>query len=445
MAWPSQGWYSAPDMGQASGTGLNGGRFLLATAVLGAGVAISQFGTNGMEQAMICFAAGIVAIVIMADLSSPAKHNPQAAAPIREPEVKPISQHRDFTSFIDGLADPVLVLTGTNVRRANSAARKLLGEYCVGEDIRLVIRHPAAADLLAEGTPANEGPIQLVGIGSRDQRWEMLVRDMPGGERILHLWDRSGVYAVERMRTDFVANASHELRTPLASIKGFIETLEDKEAGDDPEIRARFLNVMFREANRMQKLIDDLISLSRIEAEKFRVPDTPVDLPDLMREVQSVLRQSQPERGADIVVDIGPDLPPMRGDRAQLSQLLHNLVSNSMKYGQAGTPVTMRLRASRNGALLRLSVSDCGEGIAPEHLPRLTERFYRVDSSRSRAIGGTGLGLSIVKHIVERHRGRLEIDSEVQKGTTITITLPADPRGAQGDASAPADEPALPA
>lgn len=432
-------------MGDASDTGLNGGRFLLATALLGAGVAISQFGSNGIEQAMICFAAGLVAIVAMADLSSPAKHNPQAAAPIREPEVKPISQHRDFTSFIDGLADPVLVLTGTTVRRANSAARKLLGEYCVGEDIRLVIRHPAAADLLAESLQTNEGPIQLVGIGSRDQRWEMLVRDMPGGERILHLWDRSGVYAVERMRTDFVANASHELRTPLASIKGFIETLEDKEAGEDPETRARFLNVMFREANRMQKLIDDLISLSRIEAEKFRVPDTPIDLPDLMREVQTVLRHSQPDRGADIVVDIGPDLPPLRGDRAQLSQLLHNLVSNSMKYGQAGTPVTMRLRTSRNAALVRLSVSDCGEGIAPEHLPRLTERFYRVDSSRSRAIGGTGLGLSIVKHIVERHRGRLEIDSVVQRGTTITITLPADPRTPQADTGSTSSEPAIPA
>ncbi len=422
-------------MGDTPATGLNGGRFLLATALLGAGVAISQFGSNGVEQAMICFAAGLVAIVAMADLSSPAKHNPQAAAPIREPEIKPISQHRDFTSFIDGLADPVLVLTGTNVRRANSAARKLLGEYCVGEDVRLVIRHPAAADLLVDGSAAADGPIQLVGIGSRDQRWEMLVRDKPGGERILHLWDRSGVYAVERMRTDFVANASHELRTPLASIKGFIETLEDNEAGADPETRARFLNVMFREANRMQKLIDDLISLSRIEAEKFRVPDTPVDLPDLMREVQTVLRHSQPERGADITLDVAADLPPMRGDRAQLSQLLHNLVSNSMKYGQAGTPVTMRLRSSRNGALVRLSVSDCGEGISPEHLPRLTERFYRVDSSRSRAIGGTGLGLSIVKHIVERHRGRLEIDSEVQRGTTITITLPADPRGPQADGS----------
>ena len=426
-------------MAQTTSSGLNGGRFLFATALLGAGVAISQFGSNSIEQAMICFAAGLVAIVAMADLSTPAKRNPQAAAPIRELEIKPISQHRDFTSFIDGLADPVLVLTGNNVRRANSAARKLLGEYCVGEDVRLVIRHPAAADLLADGTAPSEGPIQLVGIGSRDQRWEMLVRDMPGGERILYLWDRSGVYAVERMRTDFVANASHELRTPLASIKGFIETLEDEEAGADPETRARFLNVMFREANRMQKLIEDLISLSRIEAEKFRIPDTPVDLPDLMREVQTVLRHSQPGRGADIVLDIAPNLPPLRGDRAQLSQLLHNLVSNSMKYGQPGTPVTMALRTSRNAALVRLSVSDCGEGIPPEHLPRLTERFYRVDSSRSRAIGGTGLGLSIVKHIVERHRGRLEIDSEVHRGTTMTITLPADP-----SAATPATRPTSP-
>ncbi|MBL0967448.1 MAG: ATPase, partial [Blastomonas sp.] len=148
-------------------------------------------------------------------------------------------------------------------------------------------------------------------------------------------------------------------------------------------------------------------------------------------------------RGSDLVTHIG-DAPPIRGDRAQLSQLLHNIVGNAMKYGRDGTPVTIGLRPD-DGAMLRLWVADEGEGIAPEHLPRLTERFYRIDSGRSRAIGGTGLGLSIVKHIVERHRGRLEIDSEVQKGTTITITLPADPRGAQGDAAAPAGEPALPA
>lgn len=405
-------------------------RFLLAIALLAGGVAISQFGKGGLEQAMISFAAGLVAIVAMIDLASPAKRNPQAVAPIRAAEPRSISQHPEFGPFIDALADPVILLSGTQVRRANKAALALLGEPLIGEDIRLAIRHPAAADMLAgAGSMGDEDqPIELIGIGSRDQRWQMLVRALPGDERALFLWDRSGMHAVEKMRTDFVANASHELRTPLASIKGFIETLMDSDAGGDPEVRARFLAVMEREANRMQKLIDDLISLSRIEADKFRLPDNLVDLPELMRDVQAIFAQSQDQRGQDIVLDIGNNLPPLRGDRAQLSQVLHNLVSNSMKYGQAGTPITLSLRPSRNRALVRLSISDRGEGIAPEHLPRLTERFYRVDSSRSRAIGGTGLGLSIVKHIVERHRGRLEIDSVPHQGTTITITLPADTR-----------------
>jgi len=425
-----------PTMAMQKTQGFQTGRFLLATALLAGGVAISQLGNGGLEQAMISFAAGLVAVVVMIDLSSPAVQNAQAAAPIRAAEPRPISQHPEFGEFIDGFADPVLVLAETSVRRANAAALKLLGEHIVGEDVRLVIRHPAAADMLAQnGGQQSNQPIQLVGIGSRDQRWEMHARRLPGGERIIYLWDRSGIYAVERMRTDFVANASHELRTPLASIKGFIETLEDSEAGDNPEVRARFLNVMFREANRMQKLIDDLISLSRIEADKFRMPDTPVDLPELMRDVQQIFRQSHGGRGDDIVLDVAAELPPLKGDRAQLSQLLHNLVSNSMKYGQVGTPITLGLHPSRNGALVRLSISDHGEGIPPEHLPRLTERFYRVDSSRSRAIGGTGLGLSIVKHIVERHRGRLEIHSVVQQGTTITITLPAGQQPAATGAS----------
>lgn len=417
-------------------------RFLLAIALLAGGVALSQFGKGGLEQAMISFAAGLVAVVAMIDLASPAKRNPQAASPIREPETRLITQHPDFGPFIDALADPVIVLSGTQVRRVNRAAIGLLGEPLIGQDIRLAIRHPAAADLLAGPDIAtnNDQPIELIGIGSRDQRWQMLVRDLPGNERVLFLWDRSGMHAVEQMRTDFVANASHELRTPLASIKGFIETLMDSEAGGDPEVRARFLAVMDREANRMQKLIDDLISLSRIEADKFRLPDTLVDLPELMRDVQTIFAQSQDQRGQDIVLDIAENLPALRGDRAQLSQVLHNLVSNSMKYGQAGTPITLSLRPSRNRAFVRLSVSDRGEGIAPEHLPRLTERFYRVDSSRSRAIGGTGLGLSIVKHIVERHRGRLEIDSVPQRGTTITITLPADARSDTPQAFKPTSE-----
>ncbi|MEZ5710709.1 MAG: ATP-binding protein [Blastomonas sp.] len=402
------------------------GRFLVAIGLLAAGAGVSQFWKGPGEQAAIVFLFGLIAIIAMIDLAAPAAQNPQAAAPIRQGETPPIGRHPDFLRLIDGLADPVMLLDGNKVRNANIAARKLLGDHIGGEDIRLVIRHPAAADILTQpDSGIAQRPVPLVGIGSRDQRWEMQVRAMPGNERLVYLWDRSGQHAIERMRTDFVANASHELRTPLASIKGFIETLEDEEAGSDAETRKRFLGVMFREANRMQKLIDDLISLSRIEADKFRLPDTPVDLPELMREVQAIFRQNEGARGQDVILDIAENTPPLNGDRTQLSQLLHNLVSNSLKYGQAGTPVTMSLRPSRTGAMVRLSVTDVGEGIAPEHLPRLTERFYRVDSSRSRAIGGTGLGLSIVKHIVERHRGRLHIESTPGKGTEISITLPA--------------------
>jgi two-component system phosphate regulon sensor histidine kinase PhoR len=241
--------------------------------------------------------------------------------------------------------------------------------------------------------------------------------------RLVHLADHSGAHAAEKMRVDFVANASHELRTPLAGILGFIETLADPDLGRDVETRKRFLSIMDGEARRMQRLIDDLISLSRIEAEKYRVPDCAVDLSGLVAEVVGVFRSSHGERGRDVEMEIAPDLPAVQGDRAQLSQLLHNLIGNSVKYGRAGTPIRVTLMNGSNG-MLRLGVADEGEGIGPDHLPRLTERFYLVDSGRSRAVGGTGLGLAIVKHIVERHRGRLDIASVLGKGTTITILLP---------------------
>jgi two-component system phosphate regulon sensor histidine kinase PhoR len=230
------------------------------------------------------------------------------------------------------------------------------------------------------------------------------------------------------MRADFVANASHELRTPLASLLGFIETLEDEKAGGDPALRNRFLGVMAGEAQRMQRLVADLLSLSRIESEKYRLPADTVDLAALIASVADELRQTDPKRGADIALHIAKVLPTVTGDRAQLSQLLHNLVGNAMKYGRAGTAVTIRLVADAPGTLT-LTVSDQGEGIAPEHLPRLTERFYRVDSGRSRALGGTGLGLAIVKHIVERHRGRLAIASTPGEGTTMTVLLPSGTGG----------------
>ena len=211
--------------------------------------------------------------------------------------------------------------------------------------------------------------------------------------------------------------------TPLAGILGFIETLADPELGKDVETRQRFLKIMDGEARRMQRLIDDLISLSRIEAEKYRAPDSPVDLSELVAEVVGVFRTSNGDRGREVEMEITPGLPAIQGDRAQLSQLIHNLVGNSVKYGRPGTPI--RVTLSEGGSrMCRLSVADEGEGIGPDHLPRLTERFYRVDSGRSRAMGGTGLGLAIVKHIVERHRGRLDIASTLGKGTSISVLLP---------------------
>lgn len=324
---------------------------------------------------------------------------------------------------IEAIFEPVLLVADNRVIAANQAARTLLGAHILGEDVRVAIRHPAAAERLLNPEDASAAPIQLVGLGARDQHWEMRVRTLPGGHRIVHLGDRTGSHAADRIRVDFVANASHELRTPLASILGFIETLED--AADDPETRTRFLRVMDTEARRMQRLIDDLMSLSRIEAEKYRAPDDSVDLPELIDEVHGELAVLAPDRAGDIVIH-GEPVTAVRGDRVQLSQLLHNIIGNAMKYGRAGTPVSVSLRGAGE-SMVRLSVTDESEGIAPEHLPRLTERFYRVDSSRSRAAGGTGLGLAIVKHIVERHRGRLDIVSTVGAGTTVTILLPTAP------------------
>jgi two-component system phosphate regulon sensor histidine kinase PhoR len=224
------------------------------------------------------------------------------------------------------------------------------------------------------------------------------------------------------MRVDFVANASHELRTPLASILGYVETLSD-EAGEDPALRQRFLRVVLDEAHRMQRLVEDLMSLSRIEAEKYRSPSAPVDLIDLVCQARDELAVGHAARDRAIEIAAEAPLPPVAGDRVQLSQMIHNLVGNALKYGAPGTPVSI-IVALDGPRAIRLTVTDQGEGIAPEHLPRLTERFYRVDPGRSRSLGGTGLGLAIVKHIVERHRGRLDIASVVGKGTRVTVTLP---------------------
>lgn len=324
-------------------------------------------------------------------------------------------------TLISSITEPVLLVVDGRVRIANAAARALLGAHIVGEDVRLAIRHPAATERL---TPtADDGATELVGLGGRDQRIRMQVSTLAPGRRLVHLIDRTTSFAAERARVDFVANSSHELRTPLAAIIGFIETLDDENAGADTEVRQRFLSVMMKEARRMQRLIDDLISLSRIEAEKHSLPGTPVSLRAVVEEVAAEIRDASSDGGRVIELDLVDELPPISGDHGQLSQVIHNLIGNALKYGKPGGPVTVTLKP-QGASLLLMAITDRGEGIPPQHLPRLTERFYRVDPGRSRTMGGTGLGLAIVKHIVERHRGRLEISSTVGKGTTVSVFLP---------------------
>ncbi len=372
--------------------------------------------------------AGVAILLITSRGGPPATESPAMVELAKAPDLTAIP---DFSGLLEGIADPLLLIERGRILRANGAAQRLLGNHIEGEDARIAIRHPAAAERLANQSPMAEPAIvELVGLGTREQRWQMRIAplgDPAQVRRLVHLADHSDAYAAERMRVDFVANASHELRTPLAGILGFIETLADPDLGRDTETRQRFLKIMEGEARRMQRLIEDLLSLSRIEAEKYRVPDSEVDLSELVTEVVGVFRASHDDRGRDVEMDIASCLPPVQGDRAQLSQLLHNLVGNSVKYGRPGTPIRVTLDEGPSG-MSRISVVDQGEGIGPDHLHRLTERFYRVDSGRSRAMGGTGLGLAIVKHIVERHRGRLDISSTLGKGTTVSVLLP---RGAE--------------
>lgn len=321
-------------------------------------------------------------------------------------------------ALLDAVADPLIVLEGTRVTIANAAAKSMFGAHLEGNDIRLTLRQPEAAALIGGSA---DGMIEFSGPGGADQRLEMRITAADQGRRVIQIVDRSARLLADRLRTDFVANASHELRTPLAAIRGFVETLADDEAGADPKVRKRFLKVMNDEARRMERLIEELLSLSRIEADRFVLPETRVPLAQLLSEVgsETVSKDGETFAALDLQIEAKPQI---RGDRAQLSQVLHNLIDNARRYGDPDAPVTARLWTEGETAML--SVSDRGPGIPAQHLPRLTERFYRVDAARSRASGGTGLGLAIVKHIVDRHRGRLDIRSTPGVGTTVTLEFP---------------------
>jgi two-component system phosphate regulon sensor histidine kinase PhoR len=341
-------------------------------------------------------------------------------------------------SILANLPDPVLMLdVEQRVTRANRAAETLLQEPLKGRELSGLLRHPEL--LGAVETALSERKARKVEIAipvpierSFSAHVEAVPRPLPDGTAaILLLHDVTALKRTDRMRADFVANASHELRTPLSTLIGFLETLAGA-ARDDAEARKRFLPIMLEQANRMARLVSDLLSLSRIELNEHTPPIGQVDLMGILRGVVSALEMKAKTRGMTIRIE-AETLPPVTGDADELAQVFQNLVDNAIKYGTHNTEVRIVARPAADASArvprriarggVAVSVVDRGEGIAREHLPRLTERFYRVDSARSRELGGTGLGLAIVKHIVNRHRGHLEIESALGEGSRFTVYL----------------------
>ena len=338
---------------------------------------------------------------------------------------------------LDYVHEAVFVLNSSReIVFGNTAAINHFGQCRLGQDVVQVIRNPDCLNLISvvlKGAPRAEKTIYFASPakGLFDIR---VARISDGTSKnnlmIISLRDASEKHQAEEMRSDFVANVSHELRSPLSTISGFIETLQSS-AKDDPTARDRFLGLMSQEANRMVRLIADLLSLSKVEASQRNPPAGKVDVVAVVKSVHTSLAKQAKDEGKTVKLQLATGIKEIPGYEDELIQVVQNLLENALKYSASNTAVTIQVTeeaevAGIAGPAIAVAVCDKGEGIARQHLSRLTERFYRVDSHRSRNDGGTGLGLAIVKHIVQRHRGRLKIESETGKGSTFTVYLPTD-------------------
>jgi two-component system phosphate regulon sensor histidine kinase PhoR len=344
-------------------------------------------------------------------------------------------------SLLDAISSPtILVDHRGHVVHANASARGAFGGLRQGQPFSFSVRAPAVVAALDKVLRAdNEARAEFSERVPVERSYDVTFRRLgaPGAPEsrshgvpfaLVMLTETTAARRVEQMRADFVANASHELRTPLASILGFVETLQGA-AKDDAQARKSFLGIMEVQARRMSRLIDDLLSLSKIEMTAHIPPAGKVDLALALRSVRDALGGLARDRGVAIEMTIPEGDWNVPGDRDELVRVFENLIENAIKYGQSGGRAEVTLAADTDAALGRVAivaVRDFGPGIAEEHLPRLTERFYRADIGESRVLGGTGLGLAIVKHIVTRHRGRLSIASRLGDGATFSVTLPAD-------------------
>ena len=342
-----------------------------------------------------------------------------------------------INNVLDVLDEPILLLdAGRTIVHANDASQKLLAlssdSLLVGQNFVRVLRNPEAlrcVDAVLSGQKRAQTSFELDIPHRATMRLNALALETNSPAVAVSLKDETALLQAAQMRSDFVANVSHELRSPLTTLSGIIETLQGN-AKDDPEAQQRFLKIMQSEAGRMDRLIGDLISLSRVEEEERVRPTESVDLVEVAWSVVSSLKERS--EAADREFDFQPEQEKcfVVGDSDQLTQVFQNLLENAVKYSKSGGRVTLKIESKKsaprfNSTVWAVSVSDEGEGIDPEHLPRLTERFYRIDSGRSRTMGGTGLGLAIVKHILSRHRGRLHIASAQGEGVTMTALIPA--------------------
>ncbi len=398
--------------------------------IAAAALVFAVLATTGMLA--VTYAAGGFVVITAAAIAALRSQREQDR--LSQPIVNVQAGDDLLRTLIAGLPDPVVALDRDGrVIALNDRARALAPALRQGEPVAFALRMPELIEAI--GRASTDGEEQRVVYSERvplDRWYETVVtpvKRQAGASSpdlvLMTFHDLTPLRRVEEMRADFVANASHELRTPLAALLGFIETLQGS-AREDAKARERFLSIMQEQARRMARLIDDLLSLSRIELNAHRRPDTPVDLVPIIRQVSDGLESLARDRGVAVNIENAGALTVL-GDHDELVRVFENLVENALKYGAAGRRVDIKLgpgSSAEGEPEARVSVRDYGPGIAPEHLPRLTERFYRVDVTESRAQGGTGLGLALVKHILNRHRGRLSIDSAPGAGATFIVHLP---------------------
>jgi two-component system phosphate regulon sensor histidine kinase PhoR len=379
--------------------------------------------------------AGAVFVCIAAAALIPWRLHRATAAREDVRRVDPV-EAAAVSAVVAGMPDPAVLLDRAGrVIHLNAAAAQLAPALRKNELAQFALRSPEIITALREAIATTEPRRAMYLDHAPIDRWmELMITPVPvptnyGGVdkcMLMTFHDQTPLRRVEEMRADFVANASHELRTPLAALSGFIDTLQGP-AKDDAKARERFLSIMHAQATRMARLIDDLLSLSRVELSAHVRPDTMVDIVPIIRQVADGLEPLASERQVVVEIDLPQTPVTIAGDREELLRLFENLIENALKYGASGGRVIVSLNQAVSGdgtPEIRVMVRDFGPGIAPEHLPRLTERFYRVDVGDSRSQGGTGLGLSLVKHILNRHRGRLLIESVPKNGATFTACFP---------------------